>query len=121
MIKKLFFILLVSSLSSNMSYAHDNERINKLEEQVEELKAMLAIIVLSSSNTEESKYSGNEKWFSKENWRKLKTGILPEDVRHLLGEPEKINGGDISTWYYSNSGSVHFYQGKVDRWSEPKF
>jgi hypothetical protein len=42
-----------------------------------------------------------------------------EDVRSLLGEPEKIDGGSVAFWYYPRSGEVMFVSGKLTSWKEP--
>ena len=119
--KKKLSIYLFILVFANTSFAHENQRIEKLEQEIEELKAMMAIIVLSSSTKDKVKNSVNEKWLSKDNWRKLKTDMQPKDVRQILGEPEKINGGNISTWHYSNFGQVIFSDDRVYRWREPNF
>jgi len=46
--------------------------------------------------------------------------MTPIDVRGLLGEPQRVDGGDIANWYYPNRGSVGFFLGKLNRWQEPK-
>src|SRR5687768_5323896 len=41
-------------------------------------------------------------------WRQLRTGMAPNAVRTLLGEPARVNGGTVATWLYPNDASVTF-------------
>ena len=58
-------------------------------------------------------------------WRQISKGLTRDQVRSILGEPRKIQGGDFECWYYGSASylgapsSVIFYQSKVDSWSEP--
>jgi len=42
----------------------------------------------------------------------------PVEVRGILGEPAKQNGGAFTRWYYQNGG-VTFYEDKLHSWQEP--
>lgn len=53
-------------------------------------------------------------------WRQLKRGMSESQVRSILGEPGKIDGGTFAFWRYKNGGTVTFYQDKLDSWSEPR-
>lgn len=59
------------------------------------------------------------KWREQANWRRLRTGLSMDEVRALLGEPERVDGGGITTWRWAD-GHVLFILNKVDSWSEPK-
>ena len=59
-------------------------------------------------------------WKSLPNWKKLAKDMSIGDVQSILGDPERMNGGTIAFWYYPNGGTVTFFIGKVDGWSEPK-
>jgi hypothetical protein len=55
-------------------------------------------------------------------WRQLSKGMSREQVRSILGEPRKIDGGVLENWYYGPSyysASVTFYNSRLDSWSEP--
>jgi hypothetical protein len=52
-------------------------------------------------------------------WRQLSKGLSRDQVRSILGEPRRINGGAFETWSYQGGSYVVFYIGKVDSWSEP--
>jgi outer membrane protein assembly factor BamE (lipoprotein component of BamABCDE complex) len=54
------------------------------------------------------------------NWRKLTKDMSTSDVKKILGEPHRVDGGTFTHWYYQNHGGVIFYEGKVDRWMEPR-
>lgn len=53
------------------------------------------------------------------NWRRLRERMSYEDVRSLLGEPEKVDGGSVAFWRYPNRGTVTFVSGELTSWSEP--
>ena len=69
-----------------------------------------------------------KRWHDINNWRKIRTGLDVRYVENLLGQPNRIQGGFMPTYTYSErvngkylSGSVTFYKGVVNMWSEPKF
>lgn len=93
-------------------------KIIELEKRVAKLEALL-----ETSSKSEIKYS--EKWKNRSLWRKLKIGMSKYQVENLLGEPRKIDGGSVLTfWYYAKSGShssVSFDDdGRVFGWTEPE-
>lgn len=53
-------------------------------------------------------------------WRQLRKDMSQSDVRSLLGEPSRIQGGSFTFWNYSSGGAVTFYEGKVYSWNEPQ-
>lgn len=59
-------------------------------------------------------------------WRRINKGLSRDQVRAILGEPRKIEGGPIEVWYYGLStlynapSNVKFgFDGTVMGWSEP--
>ena len=46
--------------------------------------------------------------------------MKPSVVRSILGEPQKINGGQLAFWHYKKGGKVTFMNGKVYSWKEPE-
>lgn len=54
------------------------------------------------------------------NWRALRRGMTGDDVRALLGEPVRIQGGGFTYWFWDRGGKVSFWQEKVDGWEEPR-
>ena len=93
------------------------KRVIELEKRVTKLEALL-----KTSTKEDIKYS--EKWKNRSLWRQLRIGMSMNQVKSLLGEPRKIDGGSSFTyWYYSKvswHSRVIFYDGRVDRWTEPE-
>jgi hypothetical protein len=61
-----------------------------------------------------------EGWKSVSNWRKLKTDMEYDEVRMILGEPHRIDGGGVARWYYQNGGKATFIGDKLQSWEEPR-
>lgn len=126
--KCLLFLIIFFSIGSNC-YAEDHERIDLLEERVTELEEGLAkiqILLLAiaggiENNTEVSEEETILNEELKKKWRSLATDMSPKQVRSILGEPEKLDGGNVAMWYYSQNGRVTFIDDKVRSWNEPDF
>jgi len=57
---------------------------------------------------------------SKAAWRSLSKGMSMLDVRRILGEPDAVQAGALTTWSYKGGGYVMFnYSDRVSGWSEP--
>lgn len=122
MAKKFSIIgLLLLAIAFNAA-AHDNDRITQLEKETQEIKHRLSEI--ESSNKKPSMaqevIASSDGWKSIANWRKLTTGMSTSDVRRILGEPDRIDGGGLAYWYYRNDGEVTFFENEVSRWKEPR-
>ena len=122
MIKTVTILVFLSLGVAFNSYADDSDRIDRLEKEVQELKLRISKIESLISDYSKSKElaPSHEGWKSVSNWRELTTDMSEGDVRKILGEPYRVEGGVIATWYYRNDGEVGFYQGKVDSWTEPR-
>jgi hypothetical protein len=122
MIKTITIIGFLSLFIAFNSYADDSDRIDKLEKEVQELKLRISKLesLLSNPAAAQDVVTSSDGWKSIANWRKLTTGMNPSDVRKILGEPQRVDGGDIAFWHYQNGGVVTFYEGKVDSWREPR-
>jgi len=113
--------LLLISVTLNAN-ADDSDRIDKLEKQVQDLSNRLSEIekLLSNPGDGQKRVKLGNAPGSLANWRKLTTSMTPDYVRILLGEPNRVEGGTISHWYYKNGGVITFYKGLVDQWREPQ-
>ncbi len=121
-------IIIVFFTVSTASYASETARdeeilmlrqkIVELENKIKEMEATIAKYIEQDKSLEESGYG----WQNKKNWRKLKTGMSPEEVLALLGEPIKIIDGVKTLWYYPDiyRGYVSFDdKGSLTGWHEP--
>ena len=121
MIKKIALIGVFSLGAAFQASAQDSSRINQLEQEIQSIK--LRLLKLESPQgtpTDTQKSTTNDGWRSLSNWRQLTTGMTPDDVRRVLGEPARVNGGAVATWYYQNRGYVTFMSDKLYSWGEPK-
>lgn len=90
-----------------------------LEQRVRELEA-----VVSAKPAQPRPVPASANWKDVANWRRLSLGMTMEQVRGLLGEPEKVAANPAeTTWYwdYPTGPTVHFdsRSGKLEGWSEP--
>jgi len=102
--------------------AQDSDRITALEKEVQELKLRLSRLE-GAANTSEKKpppAAPSADVASLSNWKKLETDMTTSQVRAILGEPTRIEGGAFVTWHYKNRGQVVFITGRVQRWTEPR-
>jgi len=122
MIKKITAIFLFSLLAPFSASAQDNNRINQLEEEIQSIKLRLTKIESAQGIQSDSQkpVASSDGWRSLANWRQLNIGMTPTDARKLLGEPQRVDGGTLAYWYYPNRGYIIFYEGKLDRWQEPR-
>jgi len=102
------------------SIASDSDRITQLEKEVQELKIRLTSLEspLNKAVIQKSTVT-SEGWKNLANWRSLKQGSSYDEIRAILGEPEKVRAsGPFTIWSYSNRGEVTFYQDRLDGWNE---
>jgi len=104
------------------SFASDADRITLLEKEVGELKQRLSNFESAQAikKTTQTPIVSSEGWRQIANWRLLKSGFSPKDVRELLGEPTRIDGGNVAFWTYPNRGEVTFLRDQVQQWREPQ-
>jgi hypothetical protein len=122
MIKTITIIVFLSLGIAFNSYADDSDRIDQLEKEVQELKVRISKIesLLSNPNAAQEVVTSSEGYKSIANWRKLTTDMGYSDVRKILGEPQRVDGGSIAEWYYPNGGTVIFLRDKAWKWREPR-
>lgn len=82
-------------------------RIAALERRVDELEALVRVAPSRAVPA------------SLANWRRLRRGMKMDEVRKLLGEPESVDAGYLTIWYYPGA-RVTFVEEKVDGWEEPR-
>jgi len=91
------------------------ERANAdLEQRVRDLEALIR-----REPSRDQQVAGSGDWRDISNWRRLRQGMKPDQVRALLGEPERVEAGGVTFWRWANS-YVSFMDGKVYGWSEPR-
>jgi hypothetical protein len=100
--------------------AQDNGRVEQLEKEVQGLKLRLSKIEAALGSADQKPAIQGTGWKSLAAWRQLKTGMNPNQVRAILGEPDRINGGGIANWYYANGGRAIFFDDGLNQWVEPK-
>jgi hypothetical protein len=103
-------------------FASDSERITQLEKDVLDLKQRLTKLESPQSSTSQQHRTivSSEGWKSLSNWRSLKNGMSYDEVRSIIGEPTRIDGGTLARWHYSNGAFVGFFRDKVQQWEEPR-
>jgi ABC-type bacteriocin/lantibiotic exporter with double-glycine peptidase domain len=103
------------------SHAQNGDRIGQLEKEIQELKARVSRLepLLNEPSRAQGIDTSGERWKSLANWRKLSTDMSASEVRTILGEPERLDGGSVARWYYQNGGRVTFISGRVSQWVEP--
>ena len=92
-----------------------------LERRVRELEA----IIKGEPSRERSIVPASANAREIQNWRRLRRGMTMDEVRTLLGEPEKVDAGPYMTyWYWDYPGgaevSFNSRSGKLEGWSEPR-
>jgi len=122
MITRISIAVILSFLATFNSYAHDSDRIEQLEKEVQETKERLSILEskLRIKNDEKELEVADDGWKSVAKWRKLSSGMSTLNVKNILGDPHRIVGAKNATWYYKNGGVVKITDGNVVSWSEPE-
>ena len=143
MLKKFSLAMVLSIAAISTSHAHDSERLDLLERELIETqkrlldtRKRLAILEskLRGQGTDQApldneKSSSGAATTEEKNadvprgslaaWRELDSGMGTIRVLELLDDPERIKGGAITMWYYKNGGSVVFWDGYLNKWTEP--
>jgi hypothetical protein len=116
------FAALVLVEISTTTLANDTDRIIQLEKEVEELRVRLSALEnqASQANNQTKTVSLSDGWKYVKSWRSLKRGMSYTEVRQILGEPIRIDGGIHTYWKYRNDGVVWFYEDVLSSWTEPR-
>ena len=121
LMKNSLVVCLLLTLSFG-SMASDSDRITQLEKEVQELKTRLSTLEspLNKAVIQKSTVT-SEGWKNLANWRSLKKGSNYDEVRAILGEPERIRvSGLLTDWFYSNRGNATFVNDTLNGWNEPR-
>ena len=104
------------------SFASDSARVSQLENEVNELRLRVQKLenLQPNANNQQRQVVANEGMNSLVIWRKLSRGMSYNEVRGLLGEPLRIEGGGVATWMYAKNGRVVFIRDKLSSWDEPQ-
>lgn len=94
-------------------------RIDSLERRIVALEGRIAALEGAARNEPPRARAVDGRSEEIANWRRLRERMTYDQVRSLLGEPEKIAGGSLAFWFYLNGGQVTFSSGRVSSWSEP--
>ena len=122
--KSVILIFLLILIFTNSLSADQSSEIKKLETRIVELEKRVAKLEALLETSSKSKISHSEKWKNRSLWRQLKVGMTKYQVRNLLGEPRKIDGGSTLTYWYYSKETWHCYisfdgSDKVYGWTEP--
>jgi outer membrane protein assembly factor BamE (lipoprotein component of BamABCDE complex) len=91
------------------------ERANTdLEQRVRDLEALIR-----REPSRDQQVAASPNWRDISNWRRLRQGMKPDQVRALLGEPERVEAGLRTYWRWADA-NVYFDYGKLAGWSEPR-
>lgn len=91
------------------------ERANAdLEQRVRDLEA-----VIKGALSQAQPIPASTGWQDLANWRRLRIGMKPDQVRALLGEPERVDAGFRTYWRWADA-EVYFDDGRLAGWSEPR-
>ncbi len=115
-------IAIVIVLATLFMFGKLSERVWQLEEDVERLKLQITQLTsqTSNANNRQKPHTSIDGWKNLTNWRSLKKGMSYDNVRQILGEPGRIQGGSFTFWIYPDRSSVTFYNDRLDSWTEPR-
>ena len=116
----------VVAAGQDTSTARLIRRIEILERATADLDRRVgALEAVKSAPSQGQPIPASTKWKDLANWRRLREGMKMDEVRALLGEPDRVEGGPITFWYWVDSNAnvyakVDFESEKVMGWTEPR-
>lgn len=122
MVRTISFIGILALAFAFNATAHEGVRVAQMEREIQEIKLRLLKLesLLSNPSNAQAPVTSDDGWKSVMNWRKLYKEMSASDVRKILGEPHRVDGGALTQWHYQNGGRIVFYEGKLDHWNEPR-
>jgi outer membrane protein assembly factor BamE (lipoprotein component of BamABCDE complex) len=100
-------------------------RIEVLERTTLDLESRVRALeaVTKSELPQDRPVQTSARWRDVQNWRRLRRGMSMDEVRALLGEPERVDsfGGAGTVWHWQSGADVRFdgSSDKLASWSEP--
>ena len=106
MLKRIFpYSILVSILASTLFFCSSaiaeekslEQRVSDLEKKIVELELLIEGSVVE------------ERWKDPNIWLRIKQGMAPDQVKALLGAPDRIEERIFTSWYYDPNSDLHAY------------
>jgi hypothetical protein len=91
-----------------------DRRVADLERRIRELEAPTTV-----GAGRDFRVSTAPNWRDLQNWRQLRRGMTMDQVRALLGEPNRVDAGGVTYWHWPNA-HVYFMSDVLEGWSEPR-
>ncbi len=90
------FISLAFAFNAN---AQDGNRVAQMEREIREIKLRLSKLesLLSNPGNAQEPVTSPDGWKSVMNWRKLYKDMSASDVQKILGEPHRVDGGNLAS------------------------
>ena len=103
-------------------------RIEQLEQTVRVLERRIAVLEAAATAPpvgQPQPATGTGSWRERASWRQVERGMTMDQVRVLLGEPDRVESGVFTYWYWGDifeGGNVQFDADsrRVEGWSEPR-
>ena len=126
----LFVFLNLVTVEARAQQAEIDElqrRVEKLEQLIGQLQRQIASIETQIQGYQERNQPTAAKgnWHERGSWRLLRRGMTMEQVKGILGEPEKVDAQPVFTYWrwgeFPTGGDVEFdvNTDRVAGWSEP--
>lgn len=121
-------IFLIITIVLVVMFIVQQRYINQMDDRIALIEKSLIKEITEQKDHEgaESGLLQHSKKMSEANWRNIRQGMSPADVRELLGEPDNIYKGENSSSFFYETGRIdgviYFDRSnKVERWDEPAF